>query len=62
MLNEVTIDRVYLERSSTDLRKSIDGLVILVKEGFDLDPFSPNLFAFCNRGQKKYLAKQERHK
>jgi len=53
MLNEVSIDRVYLARGSTDLRKSIDGLAILVKEGFDLDPFSPSLFVFCNRGRDK---------
>lgn len=53
MLNEFSIDRVYLARGSTDLRKSIDGLAILVKEGFDLDPFSPSLFVFCNRGRDK---------
>lgn len=53
MLNEISVDRVYLARGSTDLRKSIDGLAILVKEGFNLDPFSPNLFVFCNRGRDK---------
>jgi transposase len=53
MLNEVSIDRIYLARGSTDLRKSIDGLAILVKEGFDLDPFSSSLFVFCNRGRDK---------
>lgn len=53
MLDEITVDRVYLARGSTDLRKSIDGLAVLVKEGFDLDPFSPNLFVFCNRGRDK---------
>ncbi|WP_096183062.1 IS66 family insertion sequence element accessory protein TnpB, partial [Effusibacillus lacus] len=37
----------------TDLRKSIDGLAVLVKEGFDLDPFSPCLFVFCNRQRDK---------
>jgi len=31
------------------MRKSIDGLAVLVREGFDLDPFSPSLFVFCNR-------------
>ncbi|WP_051331073.1 hypothetical protein [Aneurinibacillus terranovensis] len=30
---------------NTDLRKSIDGLAALVKEGFDLAPFSLCLFA-----------------
>ncbi|MBW8352168.1 IS66 family insertion sequence element accessory protein TnpB [Ornithinibacillus sp. 4-3] len=53
MLSEVSINQVYLARGSTDLRKSIDGLVILVKEGFDLDPFSSNLFVFCNRNRDK---------
>lgn len=53
MLNEVSIDRVYLACGATDLRKSIDGLAVLVKEGFKLDPFSPSLFVFCNRKQDK---------
>jgi len=46
MLNEAGIEQVYLARGSTDLRKSIDGLAVLVKEGFELDPFSPSLFVF----------------
>jgi transposase len=53
MLNENMIERVYLARGSTDLRKSIDGLAALVKEGFDLDPFSPGYFVFCNRNRDK---------
>jgi len=53
MLNEVVIDRVYLACGATDLRKSIDGLAVLVKEEFQLDPFSPCLFVFCNRKRDK---------
>lgn len=53
MLSEATVDRVYLARGSTDLRKSIDGLAVLVKEEFDLDPFSSSLFVFCNRQRDK---------
>jgi transposase len=53
MLNEGGVQRVYLACGSTDLRKSIDGLAVLVKEGFDLDPFSPCLFVFCNRERDK---------
>lgn len=37
----------------TDLRKSIDGLSILVQESFELDPFSKSLFVFCNRKRDK---------
>ncbi|MBC8317944.1 MAG: IS66 family insertion sequence element accessory protein TnpB [Desulfobulbaceae bacterium] len=33
----------------TDMRKSINGLSILVADQLDLDLFSGHLFAFCNR-------------
>ena len=49
MIFENNSTRVYLAVGPTDLRKSIDGLAILVKEGFDLDPFTTALFVFCNR-------------
>lgn len=41
--------KVYLAPGVTDLRKSIDGLSILVESQMELDPFSGYLFAFCNR-------------
>ncbi|WP_407272379.1 IS66 family insertion sequence element accessory protein TnpB [Radiobacillus sp. PE A8.2] len=53
MLNDTPFEQVYLTRGSTDLRKSIDGLAVIVKECFELDPFSPSLFVFCNRKRDK---------
>jgi transposase len=41
--------RVYLAVGSTDMRKAINGLSILVEQAMDLDPFSGDLFVFCNR-------------
>lgn len=41
--------KVYLAVGFTDMRKSINGLSILVEDQLDLDPFSGHLFAFCNR-------------
>jgi len=41
--------KVYLAIGSTDMRKSINGLSILVQENMELDPFSGHLFGFCNR-------------
>jgi len=41
--------RAYLCLGSTDLRKSISGLSIMVEDCFELDPFSGHLFVFCNR-------------
>ncbi|GEO27822.1 transposase [Alicyclobacillus acidoterrestris] len=45
--------RVYLACGSTDMRKSIDGLAVLVQESLELDPFSPCAFVFCNRKRDK---------
>jgi len=40
--------KVYLALGNTDMRKSINGLSILIEHQLELDPFS-NLFVFCNR-------------
>jgi len=62
MIGQVTSNRqVYLACGSTDLRKSIDGLAVLVKEAFDLDPFSQCLFVFCNRKRDKLKILQWEH-
>jgi transposase len=41
--------RVFLRPGPTDLRKSINGLTAAAQEAMRGDPFSGNLFAFCNR-------------
>lgn len=41
--------RVYLALGATDMRKSINGLSLLVEAHFELSPLSGHLFAFCNR-------------
>ena len=40
---------VFLCRGVVDFRKGINGLAILVEELLSLDPFSEQLFVFCNR-------------
>lgn len=41
--------RVYVAVGSVDMRKSIDGLSVLVAREFNLDPFGGQLFVFGNR-------------
>jgi len=41
--------RVYLAAGSTDMRKQINGLSIMVADHLKMDPLSGHLFAFCNR-------------
>lgn len=43
--------RVYLSLGSTDMRKEINGLSILVESVLELNPLSGHLFVFCNRGK-----------
>ena len=47
MVTEST--QVYVAVGNTDMRKSINGLSILVEQAMDLNPFSGELFVFCNR-------------
>ena len=44
---------VYLYCGRTDMRKSINGLMTLVKGSFGLDPFADALFVFCNRNRDR---------
>jgi len=44
---------VYLCRDPVDLRKSIQGLSVLVEQALGLDPFAPRLFVFCGRRRDK---------
>lgn len=43
MLNIDKVEKVYLACGSTDPRKSIDGLVMLVQNQLKLDPFEKAL-------------------
>ncbi|WP_163216214.1 IS66 family insertion sequence element accessory protein TnpB, partial [Clostridium thermarum] len=53
MLNIDKVETVYLACGYTDLRKSIDGLVMIVQNQFKLNPFDKALFVFCNRQMDK---------
>lgn len=44
---------IYLYNSPVDMRKSIDGLVLLVVESMSLDPQSKTLFLFHNKTHDK---------
>jgi transposase len=41
--------RIFVATGATDLRRSIDGLAMLVRERFGLDPLAGHLFVFRNR-------------
>jgi len=41
--------RIYVAAGVTDLRRSIDGLSVVVRDRLQLDPLSGHLFLFRNR-------------
>ena len=49
--------RVYLACGRTDMRKGMDGLAMLIQQGFSENPFAGAVFAFRGRkaGQVKLL-------
>ena len=51
MLGTDPTAKVYLAAGFTDLRKSIDGLAVLVADVLGADPMSHHWFAFCNRSR-----------
>ena len=53
MFNINKVKTVYLACGVTDLRKSIDGLVMIVQNEMKLDPFDNVLFVFCNKQMNK---------
>lgn len=53
MLNINKVNRVYLACGATDLRRSINGLTLIVQTELKLDPFEKALFVFCNKQMNK---------
>lgn len=45
--------KVYLATGPTDMRKAVNGLMVLVQDVLQADPFSSHLFVFCNRLRDK---------
>lgn len=57
MLSDFTgADKVYIACGYTDLRRGIDGLVTMVQQEFQLDPFTKTLLLFCGRRRDRIKA------
>lgn len=50
MLGELSgVAKIYLVSGYTDMRRSIDGLMAIVRDAYELDPYSNSLFLFCGK-------------
>jgi len=56
ILTDIVVENVYIACGYTDMRKSIDGLAMMVTQVFQLDPFSRSLYLFCGRKSDRMKA------
>ena len=52
MIFDLSKARIFLRPGTTDLRKAVNGLSVIVQEDIKQDPFSGSVFLFCNRERK----------
>ena len=54
LLGELSgVAKFFLVTGYTDMRKSIDGLMAIVRDVYELDPYSNSLFLFCGRSSTR---------
>jgi transposase len=44
--------RIFIRPGYTDLRKAVNGLSVLIQEAMKGEPFSGDVYLFCNKGRK----------
>lgn len=50
MLGELSgVAKIYIITGRTDMRRSIDGLMSIIRDAYEMDPYANALFLFCGR-------------
>ena len=52
MIIDLNKTRIFLRPGTTDLRKAVNGLSVIVQETMKQDPFSGSVYIFCNSERK----------
>ena len=57
MLGDLSgVSKIYLVTGRTDMRKSFDGLMAIIRDKYELDPYANALYLFCGRDKRKIKA------
>lgn len=57
MLGDLSgVSKIYLVTGRTDMRKSFDGLMAVIRDTYELDPYANALYLFCGRDKRKIKA------
>ena len=50
MLGELSgVAKIFIITGRTDMRKSFDGLMAIIRDTYQLDPYANALYLFCGR-------------
>ena len=59
MLGDLSrVSKIYIVTGRTDMRKSIDGLMSVIRDTHAMDPFANALYLFCGRKTRSTCAHQ----
>lgn len=47
------VSKIYVICGRTDMRKSFDGLMAIIRDTYNLDPYANALYLFCGRDNRK---------
>jgi transposase len=52
MIIDLSTVKIFIRPGYTDLRKTANGLAVLIEQQIGGEPFSGNIYLFCNRERK----------
>ena len=50
------VSKIYVITGRTDMRKSYDGLMAIIRDTYELDPYANAVYLFCGRDSRKIKA------
>lgn len=57
MLGDLSgVSKLFIITGRTDMRKSFDGLMAIIRDTYDMDPYAKALYMFCGRDSRKIKA------
>jgi transposase len=56
MTVDLSKGRIFIRPGYTDLRKAVNGLSVLIQDEMKGEPFSGDVYLFCNKGRKPLKA------
>ncbi len=57
MLGDISgVSKIFLITGRTDMRKSFDGLMAIIRDTYQLDPYANAVYLFCGRDSRKIKA------